>query len=41
MTSAILLSIKIGFNPTLFEVAGLEVTWHGLFTALALVAGLE
>ena len=40
MVSAILLSIKIGLNPTLFEVVGLEVTWHGLFTALAVVAGV-
>ena len=40
MTSAILLSIKIGLDPTLFKVAGLEVTWHGVFTALAVVAGV-
>ena len=40
MVSAILLSIKIGLDPTLFEVIGLEVTWHGLFTALAVVAGV-
>ena len=40
MTSAILLTIKIGLDPTLFEVVGLEVTWHGLFTALGVVAGV-
>ncbi len=40
MTSAILLTIKIGLDPTLFEVVGVEVTWHGLFTALAVVAGV-
>lgn len=40
MNSAILLSIKIGLDPTLFKVVGLEVTWHGLFTALAVVAGV-
>lgn len=40
MTSAILLTIKIGLAPTLFEVVGLEVTWHGLFTALAVMAGV-
>ena len=41
MTSAILLTIKIGLDPTLFEVVGLEVTWHGLFTALGVVAGVS
>ncbi|MCH7578091.1 MAG: prolipoprotein diacylglyceryl transferase [Chloroflexi bacterium] len=40
MTSAILLTIKIGLDPTLFEVVGVEVTWHGLFTALGVVAGV-
>ncbi|MFB3052525.1 MAG: prolipoprotein diacylglyceryl transferase [Dehalococcoidia bacterium] len=40
MTSAILLTIKIGLDPTLFELVGVEVTWHGLFTALAVVAGV-
>ena len=40
MTSAILMTIKIGLDPTLFEVVGLEVTWHGLFTALGVVAGV-
>ncbi len=40
MSSAILLSIKIGLDPTLFELVGVEVTWHGLFTALGVVAGV-
>ena len=40
MNSAILLSIKIGLDPTLFEVVGVEVTWHGLFTALGVMAGV-
>ncbi len=40
MNSAVLLSIKIGLNPTLFEVVGVEVTWHGLFTALGVMAGV-
>jgi phosphatidylglycerol:prolipoprotein diacylglycerol transferase len=39
MLSAVL-AIKIGLDPTLFEVAGVEVTWHGLFTAIGVVAGV-
>ena len=40
MISAVRLTIKIGLDPTLFEVVGLEITWHGLFTALGVVAGV-
>ena len=40
MSSAILLAIKIGLDPKLFEVAGIEVTWHGLFTAVGVVVGV-
>ncbi len=40
MVSAALLTIKIGLDPDLFEVAGLEITWHGLFTALGVVVGV-
>ena len=40
MISTVLLTIKIGIDPTIFEVVGVEVTWHGLFTALAVVAGV-
>jgi phosphatidylglycerol:prolipoprotein diacylglycerol transferase len=40
MLSAVALAIKIGLDPTLFEVAGVEVTWHGLFTAIGVVAGV-
>jgi len=32
--------IKIGIDPEIFEIAGLEITWHGLFTALGVVAGV-
>jgi phosphatidylglycerol:prolipoprotein diacylglycerol transferase len=32
--------IKIGIDPQIFEVAGLEITWHGLFTALGVVVGV-
>ena len=40
MDSAVLLAIKIGLDPKLFEVAGVEITWHGLFTAVGVVVGV-
>ncbi|MBF8286531.1 MAG: Phosphatidylglycerol--prolipoprotein diacylglyceryl transferase [Dehalococcoidia bacterium] len=40
MDSAVLLAIKIGLDPQLFEVAGIEITWHGLFTAVGVVVGV-
>ena len=40
MDSTLLLTIKNGLDPELFEVAGLEITWHGLFTALGVVVGV-
>ncbi|MEX0801013.1 MAG: prolipoprotein diacylglyceryl transferase [Dehalococcoidia bacterium] len=40
MIDAALLTIKIGLDPTLFDVAGLEITWHGVFTALGVVVGV-
>ncbi|MCH8813895.1 MAG: prolipoprotein diacylglyceryl transferase [Chloroflexi bacterium] len=41
MIEALLLSIKIGIDPEIFSVIGIEVTWHGLFTALGVVAGVS
>jgi phosphatidylglycerol:prolipoprotein diacylglycerol transferase len=35
-----LLTIKIPLDPNLFEIGGLEVTWHGLFSALGVVVGV-
>lgn len=35
-----LLKIEIGIDPTLVDVAGLEVTWHGVFTAFGVIAGV-
>ena len=35
-----LLAIEIGLDPTIVEVAGIEITWHGLFTAIGVVAGV-
>jgi phosphatidylglycerol:prolipoprotein diacylglycerol transferase len=35
-----LLTIDIGLNPELFELAGLEITWHGLFTAVGVLVGV-
>ncbi|MCS7001787.1 MAG: prolipoprotein diacylglyceryl transferase [Dehalococcoidia bacterium] len=32
--------ITIGFDPILFQVGGLVIGWHGIFSALALFAGL-
>lgn len=40
MVSTLLLTIKIGLDPELFEVLGLEITWHGLFTAMGVVVGV-
>jgi len=40
MDSAVLLAIKIGLDPQLFEVAGIEITWHGVFTAVGVVVGV-
>src|SRR3990172_3884078 len=40
MNSAILLAIKIGLDPELFEVAGIQITWHGLFTAVGVMVGV-
>lgn len=40
MIEALLLSIEIGLDPQIVEVAGVEITWHGLFTALGVVAGV-
>ena len=40
MVSTLLLTIKIGLDPELFEMLGLEITWHGLFTAVGVVVGV-
>ncbi len=40
MIEALSLSIKIGIDPEIFSVIGIEVTWHGLFTALGVVVGV-
>ena len=34
------LSINIGLDPNLGEVVGLLITWHGVFTALGIIAGV-
>lgn len=41
MIEALLLSIKIGIDPEIVSVIGIEVTWHGLFTALGVVVGVS
>jgi len=35
-----LLTISIGLDPDLLRVGGLLITWHGLITAVAIVAGV-
>jgi phosphatidylglycerol:prolipoprotein diacylglycerol transferase len=40
MVSTLPLTIKIGLDPEMFEVIGLEITWHGLLTALGVVVGV-
>lgn len=40
MIDTLLLTIKIGLDPNLFELAGLEISWHGLFTAVAVLLGV-
>jgi phosphatidylglycerol:prolipoprotein diacylglycerol transferase len=35
-----LLSIDIGMSPNLGEFGGLLITWHGVFTALGIIAGV-
>jgi phosphatidylglycerol:prolipoprotein diacylglycerol transferase len=35
-----LLTITIGLDPNVFRVFGLLVTWHGVFTAVGIVAGV-
>ena len=40
MINAVLLSIDIGIDPVIVKVIGLEITWHGLFTALGVVIGV-
>jgi phosphatidylglycerol:prolipoprotein diacylglycerol transferase len=38
--NSVLLSIKIGLDPSIVKFAGLDITYHGLFTALGVVMGV-
>src|SRR2546426_10770180 len=40
MIETILLSIDIGIDPVIFSNWCIEVTWHGLFTALGVIIGV-
>jgi len=40
MIDAMLLFIDIGIDPVIFSDWGIEVTWHGLFTALGVIIGV-
>jgi phosphatidylglycerol---prolipoprotein diacylglyceryl transferase len=35
-----LLRITIGIDPNVFDVFGLQVTWHGVFTAIGIIVGV-
>jgi phosphatidylglycerol:prolipoprotein diacylglycerol transferase len=40
MIDALRLSIEIGIDPVILDKWGIEVTWHGLFTALGVIIGV-
>src|SRR2546428_5755921 len=40
MIDALLLKIEIGIDPTIVDTLGLQITWHGLFTAVGVVVGV-
>jgi phosphatidylglycerol---prolipoprotein diacylglyceryl transferase len=40
MNEALLLSIEIGIDPVILDQWGIEITWHGLFTALGVIIGV-
>lgn len=35
-----LLSITIGIDPNIVEIFGFQITWHGVFTAIGIIAGV-
>ncbi|HEV8575392.1 MAG TPA: prolipoprotein diacylglyceryl transferase [Dehalococcoidia bacterium] len=41
MIDVLLLSIEIGIDPVILDKWGIEVTWHGLFTALGVIIGVS
>ncbi len=40
ISAAVPMVIKIGIDPQIFEIGGLEITWHGLLTALGVLVGV-
>jgi phosphatidylglycerol:prolipoprotein diacylglycerol transferase len=40
LSAVVPMVIKIGINPQIFSIGGLEITWHGLLTALGVVVGV-
>ncbi len=40
MIDALFLKIEIGIDPVIVNTLGLEITWHGVFTALGVVVGV-
>jgi len=41
MISAVFLTINIGIDPTIVNIWGLEITWHGLFAAVGVITGVS
>ena len=41
IASSWLLAIEIPWNPNIGEIAGFTLTWHGLFTAAGILAGVQ
>lgn len=35
-----LMTIEIPFGPNLFDIGGLEISWHGVFTAIGVIVGV-
>jgi phosphatidylglycerol:prolipoprotein diacylglycerol transferase len=40
LSAVVPMVIKIGINPEIFSIGGVEITWHGLLTALGVVVGV-
>ncbi|HXG36128.1 MAG TPA: prolipoprotein diacylglyceryl transferase [Dehalococcoidia bacterium] len=40
LLSALFFTIEIPLDPNLFEIGGLEISWHGVFTAIGVIVGV-
>ena len=41
MPGLVVLAIEIPFDPRIITIGGLMLTWHGLFTAIGILAGVQ